>query len=135
MTSGRIRLLVLFVLALLQCFAPLLHAHAHGAAAEGRVHLHGESGGHLLVPHSHEASVFSSFLADHDEAPVIAMAQEFRHDSAIVLSGETPSGLTATFPEPPFVRMLPTEPTHLAFPGGSCAYLSPFSQAPPPVLI
>ncbi|PWB58071.1 MAG: hypothetical protein C3F18_03065 [Nitrosomonadales bacterium] len=135
MTSSRSRFLVLFLLALLQCFAPLLHAHAHGISVEGKVHMHGEGEAPLLASPVHEHPAFQSFMADRDEAPVIAMAQEFRQDSTIALSGDPQPVLTVSSPEFSAVRPVPAGPACLVSPGGRCSYLSPFSQAPPSALI
>lgn len=135
MTSSRNRFLVLFLLALLQCFAPLLHAHAHGISVEGKVHIHGEGEVPVLASPIHEHPALPSFMADHDEAPVIAMAQEFRQDSTIALSDVPQPALTLSSPEFSLARPLPVEPACLVSPGGRCSYLSPFSQAPPSALI
>jgi hypothetical protein len=135
MTPGRNRFIVLILLALLQCFAPLLHAHAHGISVEGKVHMHGEGEAPVLASSIHEYSGLPSFVADRDESPVIAMAQEYRHDSTIALSDDPRSALTNYSPEFSLVRPIPVETVCVVPPGGRCGYLSPFSQAPPPHLI
>lgn len=132
MISSRNRFLVLILLSLLQCFAPLLHAHAHGVSVTGKVHLHGE--GEARLP-AHDHPELPSFTADRDEAPVIAMAQEFRHDNAMVLSGDPQTAVPLSFQEFSLTRPLPLGPARLVFAGGRCSYLSPFPQAPPSVLI
>lgn len=135
MISSRNRFLVLILLALLQCFAPLLHAHAHGVSVTGKVHLHGEGEAHAPALLLHDHPELLSFTADRDEAPIIAMAQEFRHDNTMVLSGDPQPAVPPTFSEFSLARAFTLEPARPVFPGGRCSYLSPFSQAPPSVLI
>ncbi|MDP2782962.1 MAG: hypothetical protein Q8O38_00010 [Sulfurimicrobium sp.] len=135
MTPGRNRFLVLILLALLQCFAPLLHAHTHGISVEGKVHMHGEGEAPVLASPIREYSGLPSFVADRDESPVIAMAQEYRHDSTIALSDDPQPALTISSPEFSLARPILVEPACIVPPGGRCSYLSPFSQAPPPHLI
>ena len=135
MISGRNRFLVLAFLALLQCFAPLLHAHAHGISVEGKVHMHGEGKAHVQSLLEHEHPGLPSFTADRDEAPVIAMAQEFRHEIIIALSNAPQPAIAMSVLEILPARPFRAEPVCLAPPGGHCSYLSPFSQAPPFVLI
>lgn len=135
MTSGRNRYFVLVFLALLQCFAPLLHAHAHGISVEGKVHIHGEGKAHVQSLLEHEHPGIPSFTVDRDEAPVIAMAQEFRHEIIMALSDAPQLAVKVSFLEFSPARPARVEPVCLAPPGGQCSYLSPFSQAPPFVLI
>ncbi|MDO9190284.1 MAG: hypothetical protein Q8K43_00265 [Sulfurimicrobium sp.] len=135
MNSSRNRFFVLFLMALLQCFAPLLHAHAHGVSVEGKVHMHGEGKAAMLASLHREHPELPSFVAERDEAPVIAMAQEFRHDSSIALSDPPQLALPVSFLEFSLVRPVQAEPVCTASPEDRCSYLSPFPQAPPSILI
>jgi hypothetical protein len=135
MFSSHKRFLILFLLTLLQCFAPLLHAHAHDVSVVGKVHLHGEGEVHTPAFLAHEFPGLPSIMADRDEAQVIAMAQEFRHDNTMALSGDPQPVMAMSFPEFLLSRPRQSEPASLVSPGGRCSYLSPFSQAPPSALI
>ncbi len=135
MNSSRNRIFVLFLMTLLQCFAPLLHAHAHGISVEGKVHMHGGGQAPMLASLHHEHPELPSFVADRDEAPVIAMAQEFRHDSSIFLSDPSQPTLTKSIPEFSIVRSDPVVPACVASRGGHFRHFLPFPQAPPSSLI
>ena len=80
MSPSRNRFVLIFLLTLLQCFAPLLHAHTHGSPVASGVHIYGVD--ELAVADSSKPA----FTAERGEsAPAIAMAQEYRQDSAIAL--------------------------------------------------
>lgn len=132
MTPSRNSFVLILLLTLLQCFAPLLHAHTFGVGQGGGVHLYdvvelhsgGLDAGHTQVLDAHG-----------DESPAIGMAQEYRQDSAMVLSDVAQLALVQ-FPQisSRYGQSLPT--AHGASPpGGSCSHFIPFSQAPPAVLI
>lgn len=125
MSTSQNKFILLMLLALLQCFAPLLHAHTHGLSAASGVHIDGVN--ELLVADSGKPA----FMVDREEAPAIAMAQEYRQDGAIALSdAEQPALITrffATFIRLPFLAASVV----VAFSGGPPLYSLPFAQAPP----
>ncbi len=132
MSSSRNKFVLLLLLALLQCFAPLLHAHAHGLSVANGVHLDGVD--ELFATDSGKPSL----MAERDDAPTIVMVQEYRHDSTIALSDADQPVLVAPalffsthfFQLPSLAASYVTTP-----PGGPLVYSRPFSQAPPPDLI
>lgn len=77
-SNNRLNFAVLFVLALLQCFVPLLHAHAHGLSVSHGVHWHdADSAMHTLQAHPDDRPGMEN---EADDEPVITAAQEFRKD-------------------------------------------------------
>ena len=132
MTPSRNSFVLIILLTLLQCFAPLLHAHTLGVGQGGGVHLYEVAEFHSAsfdAAHSHVLS------AHGDESPAIGMAQEYRQDSAMLLS-EAAQPLLVQFPQVSsrYERCL-LNPHGASPPGGCCSHFIPFSQAPPPVLI
>lgn len=131
MTPTRTRFVLLILLTLLQCFAPLLHAHAFGVGHSGGVHLFDAAERHsagLDAAHTQVLSVYG------DESPAIGMAQEYRQDSAMLLS-DAAQPLLVQFPHISFrsERFLLDSPG--ALPAGGCyRHFIPFSQAPPQAL-
>ncbi|MDP2827261.1 MAG: hypothetical protein Q8O37_01510 [Sulfuricellaceae bacterium] len=126
------RFFILILLALLQCFAPLLHAHTHDVPATIGVHLHDLDGRHDL---GLAAPDVPTFLADHGDVQVIAMVHEFRQDSSMeVVGADRPilpayslaSGVTVSF-------LLESTPASL--PWRPRPHVRPLSQAPPASLI
>jgi hypothetical protein len=122
------------LLALLQCFAPLLHAHAHDMPAVAGVHLHDLDGLHAMdavVPD------VPTFVADHGHGhgQVIATVREFRQDSMMALAGDSPPGAQAEF----FVAKTTASrlllPFLVSLPGCIPSYSRPYPQAPPFSLI
>lgn len=133
MIKSRNRIVLVFLLALLQCFAPLLHAHTHGQSGAGGVHMHGGIEWQLAdLPSS-----TPYLIAERVNAPVIAMAQEYRQDSVMVLSDADQPGLAVS--SSLLTRFsLSFSPVIIAgrhSPGGMLPYARPFSQAPPLILI
>lgn len=128
MSANRNKFVLLLLLALLQCFAPLLHAHAHGSSVVAGVHIDGV--GDLLVADSGKPA----FMEERVEAPAITMAQEYRKDSTIalpdvdqpVLAAPVSSLTAVSFPAPFLAASFVT-----LFPGGELVHSRPFSQAPP----
>lgn len=129
MLQSRNKFVLILLLALLQCFAPLLHAHTHGSPVAGGVHIDGVE---ELAVVDFSAPVFTAERGDF--APAIAMAQEYRQDSAIALSDAdqpvlaTPafSLITVFFRTPLLAASIGT-----SFPGGPLVRSRPFPQAPP----
>jgi len=132
MPNKRNKFVLLLLLALLQCFAPLLHAHTHGLSVGSGVHIDGVD--ELFAADSSKPA----FMAERDDAPVIAMAQEYRQDNAIALPDVDQPVLAA--PALPFSSVFSRLPFLAAAvvtspPGGPQIYSRPFSQAPPLYLI
>lgn len=126
MSPSRNKFVLLLLLALLQCFAPLLHAHTHGSSVAGGLHIDGV--GELVVADSGK----SAFMAERVEAPAISMAQEYRKDSVIALPDDDQPALAVpvlsavSFQGPFLAASIVT-----SFPGGPLVHSRPFSQAPP----
>lgn len=133
MTQSRNSFVLLFLLALLQCFAPLLHAHTHGQSGVSGVHMHGDV--ERLLENA-SSPVLPRLIAERVDAPVIAMAQEYRQDSVMLLSDAGQPAPAISFP-PRFSSRQPVLAASVVLesPGGASPYSQPFSQAPPPALI
>lgn len=132
MLQNRKKFVLLLLLALLQCFAPLLHAHAHGSSLASGVHIDGVDE-QVAVD-----SGKSVFMPERNNTPAIAMAQEYRQDGTIALTDADQPVLAApVFSFSSISPPLPSLATAVvtAFPGGPLVYSRPFSQAPPPHLI
>lgn len=133
MTQSRNRFVLVFLLALLQCFAPLLHAHTHDQFVGGGVHMHG--GVEWQLADSPSSTPY--LIAERVDAHVIAMAQEYRQDSAMVLSDADQPGQVISSSLSRF--SLSFSPAIIIAgrhsPGGMSPYARPFSQAPPLALI
>lgn len=132
MPRSRNKFALLLLLALLQCFAPLLHAHVYGFSSASGVHIDGVDV--LFAAHSGEPA----FQVGPDDVPAIAMPQEFRHKDRLTLPDAGQTVLTA--PAAPLAAALlqfqfPAPAALIAFPGGPPVYSQPFSRAPPPGLI
>lgn len=127
-----IRFPLLMLLALLQCFAPLLHAHAHDAPAVAGVHLHDLDGWRAADALASDAP---AFMADHGHDQVIAMAREFRQDSVMALvDDDQPGASSAVFVAGTAVfRVL--RPLSASPPGCFSSHIRPYPQAPPFSLI
>jgi hypothetical protein len=128
MTPSRNSFVLILLLTLLQCFAPLLHAHTFGDAQGSGVHLYDVAelhSGELDGGHTHALSAHAG-----DESPAIGMVQEYRQDSAMALSD-------AEQPLPPLFPQVSSRSErflicfHAASPPGASSHLIPFSQAPP----
>ncbi len=115
--------LLVWLLALLQCFVPLLHAHAGGLNGDVEAHIHLDE---LHVGALHD---FAELHVDHSESPAVSAPSEFRRDQFfsgddLVVAVDTISQQPAT---PAAVRL------HLV----SLSYfpvfhrLNPPAQAPP----
>lgn len=132
MFTSRNKFVLLLLLALLQCFAPLLHAHAHGSAVVSGVHIDG-------MDELHAADSGTPVLtAERENSPAIAMAQEYRQDSTIALSGAdqpVPAALASSLSTAFFRLPFLASTVVTVLPGGPLIYSRPFSQAPPQGLI
>ena len=129
MSLNRNKFAVLLLLALLQCFAPLLHVHVHGYSAASGLHIDGVD--ELLALNSGEPA----FEAARDDATAIAMPAELRHKSTIELPEAGQAVLAAaTRPHPVLALRLPPGAGVCAFPTAPPIHSQPFSRAPPPQL-
>ena len=70
---------VVVLLAFLQCFAPLLHAHALGNYQSSDVHFHLD---HNALEHDAKPGK-AELQSTQTELPAISMAQEFKKDSVL----------------------------------------------------
>lgn len=130
-----IRFPLLALLALLQCFAPLLHAHApdvHGAPAVAGVHLHD-----LDAWHAVDAAVSDApaFVADHGHGQVIAMVREFRQDGVMALADDGQPGAPAGIPVAVAAVSRVLFPLPVSPPGCVSSHTRPYPQAPPYSLV
>ncbi|MBZ0105661.1 MAG: hypothetical protein K8H84_08515 [Sulfuricella denitrificans] len=132
MTPNRNTFVLIILLTLLQCFAPLLHAHTLGAGQGGGVHLYDVSRSHVGGMDAVHTQVMSAF---DDESPAIGMAHEYRQDSAMLLSDVAQPLLLQSPPVSACHEQFPLVSHDAALPGGSSGHFIPFSQAPPPALI
>lgn len=133
MISRRNRFVLLLLLTLLQCFAPLLHAHTLGLGQDGGVaHLHEVDdlhadvlgGDHTVLEHAHAT-----------ESPAIGIAQEYREDHVLALNDAEPAVPASSFQFPLLFRQPLLEVFNAAPPGVSRPHTTPFSQAPPTNLV
>lgn len=117
-------LLLVWVLAFLQCLVPLLHAHAGGLHASGTAHVHAHFEG-LKVG----AAQTVEFRVDQTEMASVGVPAEFRRDQSF--SGDVPLAV-AVLPVPP-VPALDHVLAHFAPPScHPCFYKpTPPAQAPP----
>lgn len=132
MSTSRNKFVLLLLLVLLQCFAPLLHAHTHGLSVASGVHIDGVD--ELLSA----SSGIPAFKAERNDGPAIAMEQEYRrvradalHDANQPVLPTSAILFASVFLRLPFLAVsFVTRP-----PRGPQIYSLPFSQAPPLKLI
>ncbi|TCV85382.1 hypothetical protein [Sulfurirhabdus autotrophica] len=72
---------VIVLLAFLQCFAPLLHAHALGNYQSSGVHFHLD---YDMLEHSAKPGK-AELQTSQTELPAITMAQEFKKDAVLFI--------------------------------------------------
>lgn len=100
-------MLLVWLLALLQCFVPLLHAHAGGLNAGGETHIHLDAL-HLGVTHD-----LVELRVDHGAAPAVSAPSEFKRDS--FFSGDDLVVAVNILPQPalpPALRLQFAPPSH-----------------------
>lgn len=85
-------LLLIALLTLLQCLAPLLHAHAGG--------LHSNEAGHVHLDALHVAPLqaHTEFRIDLSDTPSVSVPAEYRRDQAT--PGDEPAAIAAQVPYP-----------------------------------
>lgn len=134
MTRSALKFVLIGVLALLQCFAPLLHAHAGGVGAVGaEVHLHADEF-HSVARFDMRApdTGWQSAQAYADYSTVISMAREFKPEPALFVPAapEVLPSQPITLGE--FARDGPCDCAATVIPHSvHRAFDRPFSQAPP----
>lgn len=77
-------LIILF--ALLQCVAPLMHAHAH-AEGHGGIHL---PGWHDVQTHTHDPGWVDAHVPDHEVVVGLALSLKPKPDNSLALAGSSP---------------------------------------------
>ena len=76
------------LLAVLQCFAPLLHAHVTGHSQSSGIHFHADDD---MLEHVGTLAGMPEFKAAKTEYPAIGVAQEYKKDYAfLVVSDDVP---------------------------------------------
>ena len=80
MQFSRFKFLVIAFVALLQCFVPLIHAHAHDAGGQNHVHFHADA----FSPQLLTAAATPEFTAPADASPAIGVSQEFKRDGFLL---------------------------------------------------
>jgi hypothetical protein len=129
MSASYKKVVALLLLALLQCFAPLLHAHVHGSSASAGVHIDGVD---QLLDVNPGAPAFE--LAQ-DHGPAVVMPAEFRQERATPLPDDG-QAQPAAAPSPRHIALLqlqfPPASSAASVLSVSAAYSRPFSHAPPP---
>lgn len=125
------QLSLLAVLAFLQCFAPLLHAHADGVSATYGVHFH------LLDSLTADEAALGQPVvkSSKEDYPAIGMAQEYKKDKDFLVL-QSPVPLIARFPVtfPQESRCLPLSAC-LSPASSAVSYFLPPANAPPLVQI
>ena len=120
-----LRRFLIYLFALLQCMAPLLHAHAHAEAHSG-VHLPGWSDAH---EHGHKTAWVDAHAAGHEAAVGLDLSLQPRTDSGQAMSAPA-SRLLGTLstrgPQHPYLASPAVLP-------GPPPYLTPLPGAPPVV--
>lgn len=121
---------LILLLTLLQCVAPLLHAHAMGTQASGGVHVHddfdwtGKTG--------HQTGFAEIGAVSSTDAPAISVAKERKQEGSIAVAD--PSGVV---PRQTVELAQPTGQSQSALPPlpfhRSPHFLLPLPQAPPAV--
>lgn len=94
MSSSWLKFHVVLLVASLQCFAPLIHAHTHGTPAGHDIHMYGEETGVVAdgVPSLHVVS------AEQHHGPAIGVAKEYKHDHTLPFFDVFDLGQLLAFP-------------------------------------
>lgn len=117
-------LILVWMLAFLQCLAPLLHAHAGGlhAATDAHIHFHGP-----LLAKAHGQLEFSMH---HVDAPSVSAPAQFKRDPIFSPSSADLAFAVAQLPQPAFAAMAFTAPQAL-LPRSGFTRPAPPARAPP----
>ena len=97
-------LILVWMLAFLQCLAPLMHAHAGGMHAATEAHIHFD-GLHLGAAHGK-----AEFSAYHVDAPSVSTPAQFKRDPIFSPSSADLAIAVTQLPQPAFAAMAFTVP-------------------------
>lgn len=125
-----IRVYLLLLFALLQCVAPLAHAHVNGDSADQKVHL-ATIESSWLNAHEHDFHA-EQFAAELAHSAVVTMPPEYRFNDIAVVQ------VSGASVEPLLALRVYSAPLFVAPPPQSIAFLPyqlPCSQAPPVKII
>jgi hypothetical protein len=117
-------LILVWMLAFLQCLAPLLHAHAGGlhAAGDAHIHFHG-----LHLGAAHGQAELSAYPVD---TPSVSTPAQFKRDPIFSPSSADLAFAVAQLPQPAFAAMAFTAPQAL-LPQSGFTRPAPPARAPP----
>ena len=112
------KFLVVMLVASLQCFAPLLHAHTNGVPGNHDIHTHGEE--------TSTAASVQVLDADHHHGQAIGVAKEFKRDYTLPFFDA--AVLVPALSLPQTVSLAPDSWRSFAAPG--IRFTRPAAQAP-----
>ncbi|MBT9613524.1 MAG: hypothetical protein IV108_09710 [Burkholderiales bacterium] len=112
------KFLVVVLVAGLQCFAPLIHAHTNGVPGDHDIHAHGEETG--------AAASVQALDVDHHHGQAIGVAKEYKRDYTLPLSGVAVLAPGFTFPQAPSLA----SDTWRSFAAPGVRFTRPSAQAP-----
>jgi hypothetical protein len=115
-----LHILTLFLFALTQLFAPLVHAHVDGMQGETTFHAHG-------VPHHLSPVDLSQCHVESYESQAISIPHQNLGDDALVIPAFHAS---STHPLPPGIAGASVEP-YRSLHASASDYNKPYTQAPP----
>ena len=119
------KFLVLTLVACLQCFAPLIHAHTHGVPASHDIHFHGDETGFVAGPVSNVQVIGVA----QQHGPAIGVAKEYKR--GYMLPSFDVSALGRLVALPHTVLFVPDFRRAFFAPG--IRFTRPSAQAPPSV--
>jgi len=118
---------LVMLLAFLQCFAPLLHAHTLGMTDVSGVHIHVD----MDMPDYAAADVdHPTVTIAKTELPAIGMAQEYKKDY-VFFAADDQGALPPDFPLPSLSSVTSVVTVQLYQTAFRFHHPLPFSQAPP----
>jgi hypothetical protein len=115
-----LHIFALFLFALTQCIAPLVHAHVNGIEANTALHTHD-------IPRISSASGLACSHFESEESQAISIAHEYQRDMNIAIPS---TSCSTTHPLPPRISGLATAPCH-APRSVESSFHKPQTQAPP----
>ncbi|RFC35966.1 MAG: hypothetical protein DID92_2727743888 [Candidatus Nitrotoga sp. SPKER] len=127
MTRKWKNLSLIALLSILQCIAPLVHAHISDDFHSGNIHFHLNGD---ILDHADAATIQPELSDIKAELPTIGMAQEYKNDYILLLTdypGASHTRLpTSLFNAIPLATLVQTK--HISF---NSSYYRPPAQAPP----
>lgn len=118
MSTSWSKFLVILLVASLQCFAPLIHAHTNAAPGSHDIHTHGEETG--------AAASVQALDADHHHGQAIGVAKEYKRDFTLPFFDAAVLIPAISFPQT--VSLAPDSWRSFASPG--IRFTRPSPQAP-----